>query len=242
VRDEAEQKGGSGAAGLGARRCRDAAGGGIIVVKVGGAVARAAEIGELDDAVVVHGGGPQISAAMERAGLTVSFVRGRRVTEEAALAVVRRALLDVNRKLCGLLGDRAIGLVGDEIGLRATRVPELGYVGVPEPSRPQAVLDAVAAGRIPVVAPLAVGPLNVNADEAAAALAVGLDAERIVFLSDVAGVLQDESILPRIDADEADRLLDDGVFEGGIVPKLRAAVRAARFGVRAEIGLTQVVA
>jgi acetylglutamate kinase len=214
----------------------------VIVFKVGGAVAGATELGELDDAVVVHGGGPQISAAMARAGLTVTFVRGRRVTDGAALEVVRRALLDVNRKVCGLLGDRAIGLAGDEIGLRATRVPELGYVGVPEPSRPQAVLDALAAGRIPVVAPLAFGPLNVNADEAAAALAVGLDAERIVFLSDVAGVLHDESVLPRIEVDEADRLLDDGVFEGGIVPKLRAAVRAARFGVRAEIGVTEVVA
>ncbi len=214
----------------------------MIVFKVGGAVAGATELGELDDAVVVHGGGPQISAAMARAGLTVTFVRGRRVTDGAALEVVRRALLDVNRKVCGLLGDRAIGLAGDEIGLRATRVPELGYVGVPEPSRPQAVLDALAAGRIPVVAPLAFGPLNVNADEAAAALAVGLDAERIVFLSDVAGVLHDESVLPRIEVDEADRLLDDGVFEGGIVPKLRAAVRAARFGVRAEIGVTEVVA
>jgi acetylglutamate kinase len=218
-----------------------------VVVKVGGAVTQSAAqvldlVTEGHEVVVVHGAGPQISAAMEHAGLSVSFVRGRRVTDKAALPVVRDALLDVNRKLCGLLGDRAIGLVGDEIGLRATRVPELGHVGVPEPSRPQAVLDALAAGRIPVVAPLAVGPLNVNADEAAAALAVGLGAERIVFLSDVAGVLHEESVLLRIEADEADRLLDDGVFEGGIVPKLQAAVRAARLGVRAEIGLTEVVA
>jgi acetylglutamate kinase len=218
-----------------------------VVVKVGGAVTQSVAqvldlVAEGHEVVVVHGGGPQISAAMGRAGLSVSFVRGRRVTDKAALPVVREALLGVNRKLCGLLGDRAIGLVGDEIGLGATRVPQLGYVGVPEPSRPQAVLDALAAGRIPVVAPLAVGPLNVNADEAAAALAVGLGAERIVFLSDVAGVLHEESILLRIEADEADRLLDDGVFEGGIVPKLQAAVRAARLGVRAEIGLTEVVA
>ena len=214
----------------------------MIVVKVGGAVAGVAELGRLDNAVLVHGAGPQISAAMEQAGLTVSFVRGRRVTDETALGIVREALLEVNRKLCGLLGDRAVGLVGDEIGLCATRVPELGHVGVPEPSRPQAVLDLLAAGRIPVVAPLAVGPLNVNADEAAAALAVGLGAERIVFVSDVAGVLHQESVLPRIEADEADRLLDDGAFEGGIVPKLQAAVQAARLGVPAEIGLTEVVA
>jgi acetylglutamate kinase len=214
----------------------------VIVLKVGGSVAGVVELRGLDDTVVVHGGGPQISAAMARAGLTASFVRGRRVTDEAALAVVRDALLEVNRELCAALGPRAVGLAGDEIGLRATRVPELGHVGVPVPSRPQAILEALAAGLVPVVAPLAVGPLNVNADEAAAALAVGLAAERIVFLTDVPGVLRDDSVLAQIEADEADRLLDDGVFEGGIVPKLQAAVRAARVGVRAEIGETVVVA
>ena len=214
----------------------------MIVVKVGGSVAGVVELGDVNGAVVVHGGGPQISAAMARAGLTASFVRGRRVTDEAALGVVREALLEVNRELCAALSPRAVGLAGDEIGLRATRVPELGCVGIPVPSRPQAILDALAAGLVPVVAPLAVGPLNVNADEAAAALAIGLGAERIVFLTDVPGVLRDAWVLPQIEADEADRLLDDGVFEGGIVPKLHAAVRAARLGVRAEIGETVVVA
>jgi acetylglutamate kinase len=204
------------------------------VLKVGGAVVDG-ELGELEDTVVVHGGGPQITAAMEQAGLTATFVRGRRVTDAAALGVVRESLLEVNRQLCEQIGPRAIGLAGDEIGLQATPVPELGHVGTPFPSRPQAILDALAAGRIPVVAPLAEGPLNVNADEAASALAVGLGAERIVFHTDVPGV-----ILPRITADDADELLDE--LEGGIVPKLQAAVAAARLGVRAEIGLTEVVA
>ena len=207
----------------------------MIVVKVGGAVTAVAELGEFDDAVVVHGGGPQITAAMAAAGLSATFVRGRRVTDEAALAVVRETLLEVNRELCELIGPRALGLAGDEIGLQATRVPELGHVGTPIPTRPQAVLDALAAGRVPVIAPLAVGPLNVNADEAASALAVGLGAERIIFLSDVPGV-----ILPRISANDADELL--GELEGGIVPKLQAAVHAARLGVRAEIGITEVTA
>ena len=210
-------------------------GGGISVVKVGGAVAGLAELGELDDAVVVHGGGPQITAAMERAGLAAAFVRGRRVTDGAALAIVRETLLAVNRDLCAVIGPRAVGLAGDEIGLEAIRVPELGHVGTPVPSRPQAILDALDAGLVPVVAPLAAGPLNVNADEAAAALAIGLGAERIVFHTDVPGV-----ILPRIAADDADRLLAE--LEGGIVPKLQAAVHAARVGVRAEIGQTVVVA
>jgi acetylglutamate kinase len=221
--------------------------GGIGVLKVGGAVTGTAvaeirALAALGPVVVVHGGGPQISAAMARAGLEVAFVHGRRVTDEAAVEVVREALLAVNAELCAALGPRAVGLAGDEIGLEATRVPELGFVGTPLPARPQAVLDALAAGLLPVVTPLARGPLNVNADEAAAALAVGLGADRILFVTDVPGVLRDEWVVDRIHADEADRLVEDGTFEGGIVPKLVAAVRAARQGVRAEIGATEVVA
>jgi acetylglutamate kinase len=209
----------------------------MMVVKIGGSVV-GGELGGLDDAVVVHGGGTQISAAMERAGLPVTFVGGRRVTETAALAVVREALLRVNRKLCAAIGPRAVGFAGDELGLRATRVPELGHVGKPVPSRPQALLEALEAGRIPVVAPLAEGPLNVNADDMAAALAVGLGAERILFLTDVPGVLRDEQVLDEVTAHE----VETGEFEGGILPKLQAAVVAAREGVRVEIGETMVVA
>jgi acetylglutamate kinase len=209
----------------------------MIVVKVGGASIDA-ELGDLDDAVVVHGAGPQITAALAQAGIESSFVGGRRVTDERAIGVVRAALLRVNRQLCASIGPRAVGLAGDEIGLEATRVPELGHVGRPLPSRPQAVLDALTAGLIPVVAPLAVGPLNVNADDAAAALAVGLGAKRILFVTDVPGVLRDEQVLDRIDAHE----VESGEFVGGIVPKLHAAVDAARQGVQAEIGQTVVVA
>jgi acetylglutamate kinase len=207
----------------------------VIVVKVGGTVV-GSDLGELRHAVVVHGGGPQISAAMEAAGLEVTFVRGRRYTSSAAVEVVRTALLGVNTRLCEAIGPRAVGLAGDEVGLRATRVVELGHVGSPLPSRPQAVVDALAEGLIPVVAPLAVGPLNVNADEAAAALAIGLGADRILFMTDVPGVLRDDQVLDHIGADE----VEAGCFEGGIVPKLHAAVIAAKRGVRAEIGRTLV--
>jgi acetylglutamate kinase len=207
------------------------------VLKVGGAMV-GAELGELEDVVVVHGGGKQITEAMAEAGLEVSWVGGRRVTDDAAIAVVREALLRVNRGLCAAIGPRAVGLAGDEIGLKATPVSELGHVGTPVPSRPQAILDALAARKIPVVAPLAEGPLNVNADDTAAALAVGLGAERILFLTDVRGVLRDEQVLAEVAAHE----IETGEFEGGILPKLQAAVAAAREGVRAEIGETMVVA
>jgi acetylglutamate kinase len=191
---------------------------------------------------VVHGAGPQISREMERRGLRVEFVGGRRVTTEEALAVVRESFAAVNASLCAALGPRAVPLSGDAIGLQARPVPELGLVGDPLPCRPPAIEEALAAGLIPVLAPLAAGPLNVNADEAAAALAVGIGAERILFLSDVPGLILGGKVAPRIAADEADRLLADGLLQGGIVPKLRAAVAAARAGVVAEIGETVVTA
>ena len=177
---------------------------------------------------------------MERRGLEVRFVDGRRYTTAEALEVVRESLAEVNAALCAAIGPRAVGLMGDEIGLEARQVSKLGLVGDPLPSRPALVLSALRQGRIPVVAPLAKGPLNVNADEAAVALAAGLGAERILFVTDVPGVLVDGDVVASIGADEADRLLDNGTFEGGIVPKLQAAVRAARLGMRAEIGETAV--
>ena len=218
-----------------------------LILKVGGSVANgaAAHVSELAGAhevIVVHGAGPQISEEMARLGLPVEFVRGRRVTSSAALEVVRESFKRVNAALCAELGPLAVPMFGDEIGLRARPVPELGLVGDPLPSRPPALEAALAEGLIPVVAPLAEGPLNVNADEAAAALAVGLGAERILFVTDVPGLLLENSVVPAIHVGEADRLLDEGELDGGIVPKLRAAVTAARLGVRAEIGETAVLA
>ena len=221
-----------------------------VVLKLGGRVARvAAEDATAlrmagHDVVVVHGAGPQISSELERLGIPVSFVGGRRVTSPEALAVVRESFLQVNAEVCDAIGPDAVGLVGDEIGLQANHVPDLGLVGDPLPIAPSAIVAALDAGFVPVVAPLAVHPelgsLNVNADEAAAALAVGLGAERILFVTDVPGVLVDGDLVEAIPVDDADRMLDAGAFEGGIVPKLTAAVRAARRGVRAEIGGTSV--
>lgn len=219
-----------------------------IVLKVGGRVATEAAADALalaaagHEVVVVHGAGPQISAEMVRRGIEVRFVSGRRVTTGAALEVVRESLAAVNGELCAAIGPLARPLLGDEIGLVAVHVPALGLVGDAVPSRPAAVEAALASGLIPVVAPLAQGPLNVNADEAAAALAVGLGADRILFVTDVPGVFVGGGVVPSLAAADADRMLDEGAFEGGIVPKLVAAVRAAREGVAAEIGETTVTA
>ncbi|MCP9486419.1 MAG: acetylglutamate kinase [Gaiellaceae bacterium MAG52_C11] len=218
-----------------------------VVVKLGGAVA-----GDSADAIlalaqrhrvcVVHGAGLQISAEMSRLAIPREFVEGNRVTSVEGLEVVRRCLAAVNADVCAALGKLAVPLFGDEISLRATPMPELGLVGEALPSRPQAVVDALAAGRIPVVSPLASGPLNVNADDAASALAIGLGAERLSFLTDVPGLLLGGAVARSIAASEAEHLLETGVLVGGIVPKLRAAIAAARGGVEAEIGTTAVVA
>jgi acetylglutamate kinase len=216
-----------------------------VVLKVGGAstagVADAVRV--LGERVcVVHGAGPQISAEMERRGLEVRFVGGRRVTTPEALAVVQESFAHVNAAVCAAIGERALPLAGDEIGLAAVQLPELGLVGSPVPSAPAPVLDALEAGLVPVVSPLARGPLNVNADEAAAALAVGIGAKRLHFLSDVPGVYRGGDVVQALDATTVESLVENGEFEGGIVPKLLAAVRAARSGVAAEIGMTEVLA
>jgi acetylglutamate kinase len=218
-----------------------------VVVKCGGAVSASAAAGVLELAgsghqvCVVHGAGPQITSEMARRGLAVEFVGGRRVTTHESLEVVRGSFATVNAELCASIGPLALGLMGDELGLEARRIPELGLVGDPLPTRPPLLVGAMAVGRIPVVAPLAVGPLNVNADEAAAAIAVGVEADRLLFVTDVPGVLVEGGVLPAIAVDDADRLVDEGTVEGGIVPKLRAAVRAAREGVHTEIGATAVL-
>jgi acetylglutamate kinase len=218
-----------------------------VVVKCGGAVAgevaaTVLALAEEHEVCVVHGAGPQISAEMERRGLPVRFVGGRRVTSTEALEVVRESMGSVNEALCRALGPPATGLMGDEIGLKAELVPELGRVGDPIPTSPPALEAALAAGQIPVVAPLAAGPLNVNADEMAAALAVGLGAQRLLFLTDVPGLFLAGRVVSRIAAAEAEELLDNDLLEGGILPKLSAAVKAARSGVQADLGETAVVA
>ena len=218
----------------------------LVVLKLGGRVAADSVREALSRvggaAAVVHGAGPQITAQMARRGIEPRFVRGRRVTTAEVLEVVRESLEAVNAEVCAAIGPAALPLRGDRIGLLARELPHLGLVGEPEPCAPKAIVDAVAAGRVPVVAPLAVGPLNVNADEAAAALAVGLGAERIVFVTDVPGVLVEGALARVLPADAAEAALDAGEFEGGIVPKLVAAVRAARGGVHASIGATEVPA
>jgi acetylglutamate kinase len=222
------------------------------VVKVGGAVAtdwgQAILVFARDNHVcVVHGAGPQISLEMERAGIPVEFVDGIRVTTLEGLQIVHESLEAVNAALCAAIGDRAVPIFGHEIGFEATPMEKYGLVGDPRSGELPALYRLLEYGKIPVFAPLARsdrgGPylLNVNADHAAAAIAVnGYD--RLVFLTDVEGFILDGEVVDSLDVATAEELFFGGGLDPKILPKLGAAIEAARFGVSAFIGRTEVKA
>ena len=200
--------------------------------------------------VVVHGGGPQISSMLGRLGIASEFRGGLRVTTPEAMDVVRMVLVgQVGRELVGLVnanGGRGVGLSGEDAGLfRAERrgalvdgeLVDVGLVGDVVEVDPAAVLDLIEAGRVPVVSTVAPDDdgqvLNVNADTAAAALAVALGAVKLVVLTDVEGVYADwpdrTSLLSSITATDLEKLLPG--LESGMVPKMEACLRAVRGGV-----------
>lgn len=200
--------------------------------------------------VVVHGGGPQISSMLKRLGIESEFRGGFRVTTPEAMDVVRMVLVgQVGRELVGLLnqfGPLAIGLSGEDAGLfRAAKrglvldgkEVDLGLVGDVVEVHPDTVLDLIDAGRIPVIATVAPdedGAVhNVNADTAAGALAVALDAERLIMLTDVPGLYADwpnsEEIVARLTADELRALLPS--LTSGMIPKMEACLAAVEGGV-----------
>ena len=223
------------------------------VVKFGGSLLsdEAARRGFLKDAaalakkrslVLVHGGGPEINAALDRMGVKSSWVNGRRVTDEESMRVVEMVLSgQVNKRLVGelsRLGVKAVGLSGRDGGLLiATPAPDLGRVGTPSKADPSVLKTLLAAGFLPVVSSVASGPggeaLNVNADEAAAALASALKAERLIYLTDVPGVLDaGKKTIPVIKTGkELEKLIASGVITGGMIPKTRSCREAIKKGV-----------
>jgi acetylglutamate kinase len=216
-----------------------------MVVKIGGRVAADSAGAVLDlvdegnDVCVVHGAGPQISHEMELAGIPVEFVDGRRVTSLDGLGIVKASFAAVNRELCKAIGDRAVPLTGDEAGLKVEAVPELGYVAEAVPWFLPEVAIMLDLKKIPVISPVT-EEYNVNADSAAAAIAAGIEAERLLFLTDVDGLILDGEVVDSIDLESAEELIESGTLEGGIIPKLGAAIAAARNGVPAFIGRTEV--
>lgn len=203
--------------------------------------------------IVVHGGGKAISAAMAAAGLEARFVGGFRVTTDEAIDIVSRVLSDeINPGLVQMLrsyGGKAVGIPGTDVFLGeknkgtdadGNRV-DLGRVGEVVGCRMTHMDAALAAGIVPVISPLAAElatgrPLNINADLAAAALAKELRVAKLVYLSDVPGLLSNPSeptsLIKSVTRAGADGLIADGTISGGMIPKIRSAVDALNAGVR----------
>jgi acetylglutamate kinase len=195
--------------------------------------------------VVVHGGGPQIGALLERLGIETEFRDGLRVTDADTLDVARMVLGgQVNREIVGAINrhDRvAVGLTGEDAGLMLAvqRHADLGFVGdVSKVDR--SILDTlIAGGFIPVISTIGADAsgqaFNINADTAAVAIAEALQAEKLIYLTDVAGVLTDVadpgSLVSRLSAGRARLLIDSGTVAGGMIPKVEACLAAVDGGV-----------
>ena len=197
--------------------------------------------------VVVHGGGPMINTLLDKLGIASRFVNGKRVTDAAAVEVVEMVLTgQVNSRIVQAIaqqGGRAVGISGkdDNLMLCEPDEPELGFVGRPAHVNVQILRDLFAAGIIPVIAPIGTGPragetYNVNGDTAAGAIAGALRADRLLLLTDVAGV-KDASgaVLAQLSPEEVRAMTARGTIAGGMIPKTETALAAVEQGVRAAV-------
>ena len=223
-----------------------------IVVKIGGSTLGSHDTSLKDlvrlqqegrEVVVVHGGGNVISQWMQRQGLAPRFVGGLRVTDAPSLEIVVAVLTGlINKELVSLMhefGGRSVGLSGIDGSMVEAKIgdPELGFVGEVTTVNVELIRSVLDSGYIPVIAPLGVhvrdgsenagSPLNINGDTVAGELAYALEAEQLVFLTDVAGVMDGGGrVIRRLDRRRADILSNSGVIQGGMIPKLSACLRA----------------
>jgi acetylglutamate kinase len=230
--------------------------GSVTVVKVGGNevddpewVARLARevAGRGGQTVVVHGGGKEVTALQRTLGAEPEWKDGLRVTSPEGMRAVAMVLSGlVNKRIVSALltaGADAVGISGEDGGLLRAIVARggaLGRIGEIERVRAELLRDWLAQGLTPVISPVSRGrdggALNVNADDAAAAVAGAMEAGELLFVSNVPGVLADGDTIRAIAAGEVERLIDDGTAQGGMAPKLRAAARAADRVGRVRIG------
>ena len=196
--------------------------------------------------VLVHGGGPEISAMLKRVGKESQFVDGLRVTDEETSEIVQMILAGkINKSLAAKLdnlGGRAMGICGMDGGLIKARMIDerLGYVGEIVSVNPQPIHDLLEKGYIPVVSTIGCDETghvyNINADTAAAAIAASLKAESLISMTDTPGLLMDaknpDTLIHRIDLKGAEKLKEDGVISGGMIPKIDCCTQAIREGVR----------
>ena len=206
--------------------------------------------------VVVHGGGPQIGDLLKKLGKDSKFVHGMRVTDEETMSIVEMVLAgSVNKEIVGLInhhGGRAVGLTGKDGNLiqaekyflsddKAKDIPpeiiDLGLVGRVKKLNTDLIVSLVSDGFIPVIAPIGVGDggetYNINADIVAGEVAAALQAEKLVLLTDVEGVLDAEGqLINTMGDDETKRLIDTGAIEGGMYPKVKCCLKALRGGIK----------
>lgn len=196
--------------------------------------------------VLVHGGGPEISETMKRLGKQAQFVNGLRVTDKETVDIVQMVLAGkVNKTLVNLLqmkGGHAVGLSGIDGGIiEATMKDEtLGYVGKITRIRTQPIMDLLEKNYIPVISTIASdrqgNTYNINGDTAAAYIAGALNAERLIMMTDIAGILRDKddpsTLIPALTVKEAKKLFDEGVISGGMIPKVDCCIEAIGKGVK----------
>jgi len=196
--------------------------------------------------VVVHGGGPMINEMLSQLGVTSEFVQGKRVTDRKTVEVVEMVLSGrVNKRIVQAINDqggRAVGLSGKDAGLMTCDQtdPALGFVGTPTEMDPRVLHTLFEAGMIPVVAPLGAGhngeTLNVNGDTAAGAIAAALKADRLLLLTDVAGVKDSSgAVVTELTPENIREMTEAGVIAGGMIPKTETALGAIAGGVRAVV-------
>lgn len=195
--------------------------------------------------VLVHGGGPEITDMLGKVGKESKFLGGLRVTDKETVDIVQMVLAGkVNKDLVNLIGTkggRAVGLSGidGQMLIASPKNPDLGYVGEIEQVNVQPITELLDGGYIPVVSTVACdkngNTYNINADTAAARIAGELQAESLISLTDIAGILRDKNdpstLIPRISLEEADALIDDGVISDGMIPKVECCTNAIKWGV-----------
>lgn len=196
--------------------------------------------------VIVHGGGPMINEMLDKLGVESSFVNGKRVTDQATVEVVEMVLSGrVNKRIVQAInaqGGRAVGLSGKDANLITCDQtdPALGLVGTPAEIDTKVLSTLFAADTIPVIAPLGVGrdgeTMNINGDTAAGAIASALNADRLLLLTDVAGVKNaDGEVVTDLNTQQVKEMTASGVIAGGMIPKTETATQAAENGVRAVV-------
>ncbi|MBP3736076.1 MAG: acetylglutamate kinase [Lachnospiraceae bacterium] len=196
--------------------------------------------------VLVHGGGPEMNDLMKRLGKQPEFVNGLRVTDQETIDIAEMVLAGkVNKSLVALLtnkGGRAIGFSGADALLIEAKIKDekLGYVGEITNVNPKVVLDLLEKGFIPVISTIATDKdgniYNINGDTAAAAIAGALQSERMILMTDIAGILKDKddpsTLIPELTVEEAKKLYDDGTIAGGMIPKVNCCIDAIDKGVK----------